>query len=168
MRQPWPKDKEISAMRKEIIGGFGSFHAGFWSFGWHEPGFLLRIGKIGWLFLPLRSTMHLIYRYLWSGKMKSKTNMNKTIKKTIKITAISLLSLFLIIIAGIAFAIHFIFTPERLTPVVVNTANKTLSIVVKANANKTQTVNGVNIKYNNKFFTSYINISNTNYLLYFL
>ena len=58
--------------------------------------------------------------------MKSKTNMNKTIKKTIKITAISLLSLFLIIIAGIAFAIHFIFTPERLTPVVVSTANKTL------------------------------------------
>ena len=58
--------------------------------------------------------------------MKSKTDMNKTIKKTIKITAISLLSLFLIIIAGIAFAIHFIFTPERLTPVVVSTANKTL------------------------------------------
>ena len=70
--------------------------------------------------------MHLIYRYLWSGKMKNKTKMNKTIKKTIKITAISLLSLFLIIIAVIAFAIHFIFTPERLTPVVVNTANKTL------------------------------------------
>lgn len=34
-------------MRKEIIGGFGSFHAGFRSFGWYEPGFLPRIGKIG-------------------------------------------------------------------------------------------------------------------------
>ena len=54
------------------------------------------------------------------------SNMNKRCKKAIKITAITLTTLILGILAIIAIAIHFIFTPEKLTPVVVNAANQSL------------------------------------------
>ncbi|MCP9612156.1 AsmA family protein [Coprobacter tertius] len=56
--------------------------------------------------------------------------MNKRIKRTIKITFISLLSIFLILSGIIAFALHFIFTPEKLTPVVVEVSNKMLNAKV--------------------------------------
>lgn len=57
--------------------------------------------------------------------------MNKKVKKTLKITGISLGSFLLIVLAIITLAIHFIFTPEKLTPVVVQTANQSLNARVK-------------------------------------
>ena len=42
--------------------------------------------------------------------------MNKRVKKTLKITGISLASLLIVSFAAIALALHFIFTPAKLTP----------------------------------------------------
>ena len=42
--------------------------------------------------------------------------MNKKVKKTLKITGISLGCLIVLLTAAIALAIHFVFTPEKLTP----------------------------------------------------
>lgn len=53
--------------------------------------------------------------------------MNKKAKKALKITGISLGSLLLIVTVAITLAIHFVFTPEKLTPVVVQTANSSLN-----------------------------------------
>lgn len=53
--------------------------------------------------------------------------MNKKTKKVLKITGISLGSLLLIVTVAITLAIHFVFTPEKLTPVVVQTANSSLN-----------------------------------------
>lgn len=53
--------------------------------------------------------------------------MNKKAKKVLKITGISLGSLLLIVTVAITLAIHFVFTPEKLTPVVVQTANSSLN-----------------------------------------
>lgn len=57
--------------------------------------------------------------------------MNKKIKKTLKITGISLGCLIVLLAAAIALAIHFVFTPEKLTPVVVQTANRSLNARVE-------------------------------------
>lgn len=53
--------------------------------------------------------------------------MNKKAKKALKITGISLGSLLLIVTVAITLAIHFVFTPEKLTPVIVQTANSSLN-----------------------------------------
>ena len=53
--------------------------------------------------------------------MKSRT------KKILKITGISLGAVIVLITAVIAFAINFVFTPEKLTPVVLNAANQNLN-----------------------------------------
>ena len=53
--------------------------------------------------------------------------MNKSVKKILKISSISLGSLLIILTVAIAIAIHFVFTPAKLTPVVVNIANKNLN-----------------------------------------
>ena len=53
--------------------------------------------------------------------------MNKKAKKALKITGISLGSLLLIVTVAITLAVHFVFTPEKLTPVVVQTANSSLN-----------------------------------------
>lgn len=53
--------------------------------------------------------------------MKSRT------KKILKITGISLGAVIVLIAAVIAFAINFVFTPEKLTPVVLNAANQNLN-----------------------------------------
>ena len=52
--------------------------------------------------------------------------MHLKVKKVIKITAITLTSLIVFLFAVIAIAINFVFTPEKLTPVVVKTANQSL------------------------------------------
>ena len=52
--------------------------------------------------------------------------MKKQVKRTIKVVAISLLSLVLLVAAAITFVIHVVFTPEKLTPVVLRVANQTL------------------------------------------
>ena len=52
--------------------------------------------------------------------------MKTQVKKTIKIIAITLLSLVLLVAAAITFVIHVVFTPEKLTPIVVRVANQTL------------------------------------------
>lgn len=54
-------------------------------------------------------------------------NMERNLKKTLKITAITLCSLLIIAMAAIAIAINFIFTPAKLTPIVNDVANKTLN-----------------------------------------
>ena len=53
--------------------------------------------------------------------------MNKSVKKILKISSISLGSLLIILTVAIAIAIHFVFTPAKLTPVVVNIANQNLN-----------------------------------------
>lgn len=53
--------------------------------------------------------------------------MNKSVKKILKILGISLGSLLIILTVAIAIAIHFVFTPAKLTPVVVNIANQNLN-----------------------------------------
>lgn len=53
--------------------------------------------------------------------------MNKSVKRILKISGLSLGSLFVIMAVAIAIAIHFIFTPAKLTPVVVNIANQSLN-----------------------------------------
>ena len=53
--------------------------------------------------------------------------MNKKLKSTIKIAVVSLFSVVTLVLAVIAFAIHFVFTPEKLTPVVVGVANRSLN-----------------------------------------
>lgn len=41
--------------------------------------------------------------------------MNKKLKSTIKIVVVSLFSVVTLVLAVIAFVIHFVFTPEKLT-----------------------------------------------------
>ena len=53
--------------------------------------------------------------------------MNKSVKKILKISGISSGSLLIILTVAIAIAIHFVFTPAKLTPVVVNIANQNLN-----------------------------------------
>ncbi len=56
--------------------------------------------------------------------------MNKSVKKILKISGISLGSLLAILTVVITIVIHFIFTPARLTPVVVDIANQNLNAKV--------------------------------------
>lgn len=57
--------------------------------------------------------------------------MNKRIKKTLKITGISLASLLIVSLAAIALALHFIFTPAKLTPFITQAANHSLNARVE-------------------------------------
>ena len=57
--------------------------------------------------------------------------MNKKVKKRLKITIISIASLVVLILAVIALAINFVFTPAKLTPVVLKVANETLDAKLK-------------------------------------
>ena len=52
--------------------------------------------------------------------------MNKKVRKIVRVSLWSILSLLLLIISGIAVTVNFIFTPEKLTPVVLRVANRTL------------------------------------------
>lgn len=56
--------------------------------------------------------------------------MNKSVKRVLKISGISLGSILVILTVIITIVIHFIFTPARLTPVVVNIANQNLNAKV--------------------------------------
>lgn len=53
--------------------------------------------------------------------------MNNRIRKTIKTLVISLVSIILLILGLIAFTLNFIFTPEKITPVVLRVANQTMN-----------------------------------------
>lgn len=53
--------------------------------------------------------------------------MNKKLRKTIRLTAISLSTLLVVLLVAVAIVVNFIFTPEKLTPVVLNVANRTLN-----------------------------------------
>lgn len=53
--------------------------------------------------------------------------MNKRIRKTLKISCITLGAILVLVIAAITFAVNFVFTPEKLTPVVLKVANETLN-----------------------------------------
>ena len=57
--------------------------------------------------------------------------MNKRVKKTLKITGISLASLLIVSLAAIALALHFIFTPAKLTPFITQAANRSLNARVE-------------------------------------
>ena len=58
--------------------------------------------------------------------MKEK-KMNKKLRKTIRLTAISLGALLTIFLLAVTIVVNFIFTPEKLTPVVLNVANQSLN-----------------------------------------
>lgn len=53
--------------------------------------------------------------------------MNKKLRKTIRLTAISFGALLAVSLLAVAIVVNFIFTPEKLTPVVLNVANRTLN-----------------------------------------
>ncbi|WP_072542062.1 AsmA family protein [Bacteroides mediterraneensis] len=53
--------------------------------------------------------------------------MNKKLRKTIRLTAISFGALLAVFLLAVAIVVNFIFTPEKLTPVVLNVANRTLN-----------------------------------------
>ncbi len=53
--------------------------------------------------------------------------MNKRMKKIVKVTSISLGTLLLVIVLLITVAVNWFFTPEKLTPIVLRTANQTLN-----------------------------------------
>ena len=53
--------------------------------------------------------------------------MSKKLNKTIKIAVISLTAIILCFLASIAIIVNFIFTPEKLTPVVLDVANQSLN-----------------------------------------
>lgn len=52
--------------------------------------------------------------------------MKKSVKKALKITAISLASVLAVLLLAVAVAIYFVFTPQKITPVVLNAANNNL------------------------------------------
>lgn len=52
--------------------------------------------------------------------------MNRQVKKTLKISGITLGTVLLVLLVAIAFVINFIVTPKKLTPVVLDAANQTL------------------------------------------
>lgn len=52
--------------------------------------------------------------------------MKATLKKTLRISLITLGALIVLLTSAIALAINFVFTPEKLTPVVVKAANQSL------------------------------------------
>lgn len=60
--------------------------------------------------------------------------MSRGWKRALKITVISVLSLIVIVLSAIAIAINFVFTPEKLTPVVNQVANKSLNARVEIRA----------------------------------
>lgn len=53
--------------------------------------------------------------------------MNKRVRKTLKVGGITLGTLLVLVIATITFVINFVFTPEKLTPVVLKVANESLN-----------------------------------------
>jgi len=53
--------------------------------------------------------------------------MNKKLRKTIRLTAISLGALLTVFLLAVTIVVNFIFTPEKLTPVVLNVANQSLN-----------------------------------------
>ena len=53
--------------------------------------------------------------------------MNRQVKKTLKISGITLGTVLLVLLVAIAFEINFIVTPKKLTPVVLDAANQTLN-----------------------------------------
>lgn len=53
--------------------------------------------------------------------------MNRQVKKTLKISGITLGTVLLVLLIAIAFVINFIVTPKKLTPVVLDAANQTLN-----------------------------------------
>lgn len=57
--------------------------------------------------------------------------MNKKVRKVIKISSITLGSIIALLLVVIAFVINFVFTPEKLTPVVLDVANKSLNAELK-------------------------------------
>ena len=53
--------------------------------------------------------------------------MNRQVKKTLKISGVTLGTVLLVLLVAIAFVINFIVTPKKLTPVVLDAANQTLN-----------------------------------------
>ncbi len=51
---------------------------------------------------------------------------NMKLRKTLKVAAVTIVSAAALVLAVIAVAIHFVFTPEKLTPVVLDVANRSL------------------------------------------
>ena len=51
---------------------------------------------------------------------------NMKLRKTLKVAAVTIVSAAVLVLAVIAVAIHFVFTPEKLTPVVLDVANRSL------------------------------------------
>ena len=52
--------------------------------------------------------------------------MKKQVKRAFKIVGVSLATLIVAVIAVIAIVLNFVFTPEKLTPVVLKVANESL------------------------------------------
>ena len=87
-------------------------------------GFL--VTKTGFLIKEKQSTVKKLSLYL-CRKLGMKKIMKKRTKGILKIAGISFGSLIVLILIAITVAINFVFTPSRLTPVVLKTANQALN-----------------------------------------
>lgn len=87
-------------------------------------GFL--VTKTGFLIKEKQGTVKKLSLYL-CRKLGMKKIMKKRTKGILKIAGISFSSLIVLILIAITVAINFVFTPSRLTPVVLKTANQALN-----------------------------------------
>lgn len=60
--------------------------------------------------------------------------MKKQTKKILKITGISIGALVILVTAIIALVVNVVFTPSKLTPIVLNTANKNMNAKLDMNS----------------------------------
>ena len=117
---------EVVQILKKYLDVFGKISPSFR----HNSGFCCFSGflvtKTGFLIKEKQGTVKKLSLYL-CRKLGMKKIMKKRTKGILKIAGISFGSLIVLILIAITVAINFVFTPSRLTPVVLKTANQALN-----------------------------------------
>lgn len=117
---------EVVQILKKYLDVFGKICPSFR----HNSGFCCFSGflvtKTGFLIKEKQGTVKKLSLYL-CRKLGMKKIMKKRTKGILKIAGISFGSLIVLILIAITVAINFVFTPSRLTPVVLKTANQALN-----------------------------------------
>lgn len=117
---------EVVQILKKYLDVFGKISPSFR----HNSSFCCFRGflvtKTGFLIKEKQGTVKKLSLYL-CRKLGMKKIMKKRTKEILKIAGISFGSLIVLILIAITVAINFVFTPSRLTPVVLKTANQALN-----------------------------------------
>ena len=117
---------EVVQILKKYLDVFGKISPSFR----HNSSFCCFRGflvtKTGFLIKEKQGTVKKLSLYL-CRKLGMKKIMKKRTKGILKIAGISFGSLIVLILIAITVAINFVFTPSRLTPVVLKTANQALN-----------------------------------------